>query len=137
MNAPASNGGGALSGSATTSQVHGNSGREDDAPEQTTLEAYGRQIATTLRVVGERRSRQSDPDAFDAALRAIEEVAAEGWTFDAADVRARLGPGYEAVLGAAFGAARRASLIECAGYGTSRTLSRHGSLTRVWRRRLA
>ena len=133
MNAPASNNGGVRSGSATTSQAQGNSGREEDAPQQATLEAFARHLSAIGRDTGERRTAEADPDGLARVLQVIAGLAAEGWTFTSADVRSRVGPGFGAVMGAAFHTARRQGLIEAVGVETSKSITRHGSLVRTWR----
>lgn len=102
--------------------------------EQLDLLAYQRQIAESARAAGETRSHRSDPDGFAAALSTIVVIADEGWAFTSDDLRSRLGPGYEGVLGAAFATARRNGWIEAVGFEISRAVSRHGGLLRSWRK---
>lgn len=105
----------------------------DPAQPQLELVTYREQLVTTAKNTGIKRSGQSDPDALARVLEAISDLAAEGWTFTSDDVRARTGPGFEAVMGAGFHVARRRGLTEAVGVETSKALSRHGSLIRTWR----
>ena len=134
MSALASNGESARSGSATTSQVHDTNADQEHECEPGTLESYARTLSTVGREAGERRSREADPDGLARVLEAIEDLANEGWTFTAADVRARTGPGFGAIMGAAFHTARRQGLIEAVGVEASKSVTRHSSLVRTWRR---
>lgn len=103
------------------------------APEQATLDTYARDLADVARVSGQDCGRTADPDGFGRASKAIAQLAKLGRPFDAGDVRAWAGP-FESpnVIGAAFSAARKAGLIRSAGVTTSRAVSRHGGLVRLW-----
>jgi hypothetical protein len=97
-------------------------------------ERWMQTFAERAKSTGQSTAAAADPEGFEWALEAIAGLADQGYPFDAADVRAAAGP-FERpnVVGAAFSAARKAGLIEVAGYATSRTVSRHGALVRLWR----
>jgi hypothetical protein len=105
-----------------------------DLDARTPHERWMAALADRAKVTGQGGAAAADPEGFARALEAIAELSAEGEPFDSTDVRAVAGP-FERpnVVGAAFSAARKAGLIEVAGYGASRTVSRHGSLVRLWR----
>lgn len=111
-------------------QDKGNAGDQ----EQLDLLAYQRQMSESVRGAGEGGSRRSDPDGFALVLAAMAAIAEEGWIFTSDDVRARVGPGYEGVMGAAFATARREGWLEAVGFGISKAVTRHGGLLRQWRR---
>ena len=97
------------------------------------LELYRDGVSTAACGAGETRSRQADANGFDEALGIIAELADSGATFGADDVRVRMHLGSPSCLGAAFSAAAREGLISVAGVSTARAVSRHKSLSRVWR----
>jgi hypothetical protein len=94
---------------------------------------YRASLADQAKGTGQARATQTDPDRFGRACKAIAELAKLGHPFDAGDVRAWAGP-FETgnVLGAAFSAAQKAGLIQVAGVTTSKAVSRHGGLVRLW-----
>jgi len=102
--------------------------------DQASLADWARQLAEASRDAGQDAARRADPDAFEAALEAIRQLARNGGEFGADDVRAlsRI-PLLGSVTGSAFAAARKVGLIESVGFETSRSPSRHGGLQRTWR----
>jgi hypothetical protein len=93
---------------------------------------YRASLAARAKTTGQGRAVHSDPEGFERASRAIE-LAKLGRPFDAGAVRAWAGP-FETgnVIGAAFSAAKKAGLIQVAGVTTSKAVSRHGGLVRLW-----
>jgi hypothetical protein len=94
---------------------------------------YRASISDRAKTTGQGRAVPADPDGFERALRAIMLLAEFGNTFDAGDVRTWAGP-FETgnVSGAAFSHAKRAGLIRVAGVTTSKAVTRHGGLVRLW-----
>jgi hypothetical protein len=90
-------------------------------------------LADRAKSTGQTRAVQQDPQGFERALSAIGALAALGRPFDAGDVRAWAGP-FESgnVVGASFSAAKKAGLIRSVGVTTSKAISRHGGLVRLW-----
>jgi hypothetical protein len=97
------------------------------------LRDYRADLVTTAKTAGLKRSARADPDGLARVLEAIAELAAEGRWFTSDDVRARTGPGFGAVTGAAFHVARRRGIIDAVGTETSKVQSTHGRLIRTWR----
>lgn len=102
------------------------------AQEQLSLESYRAEMSTAARKAGERAARVADPDAFDAALDAIRLRSLTGEWFDADDIRGDLGNTGTGSIGAAFAQASRRGWIVQVGTDTSKAVTRHGGLTRVW-----
>ena len=97
-------------------------------------EKWMAELADAAKTTGQRGAVAADPEGFRRALEAIATLAGEAYPFDAADVRAVAGRFQSPnVVGAAFSTARKAGLIEVAGYVPSRNVSRHGALVRLWR----
>jgi hypothetical protein len=97
-------------------------------------ERWMSELGDRAKITGQSGAASADPDGFERALQAIAGLIEDGYPFDAADVRAAAGPfDHPNVVGAAFSAAKKAGLIEVAGYSASRNVSRHGSLVRLWR----
>jgi hypothetical protein len=96
-------------------------------------EDYRASLASRAKRTGQVRAVQTDPEGFERASRAIAELAKLSHPFDASDVRAWAGP-FETgnVIGAAFSPAKKAGLIRVAGVTTSKAISRHGGLVRLW-----
>jgi hypothetical protein len=94
---------------------------------------YRASLTDRAKRTGQARAAQTDPAGFERALKAISVLAEFGNTFDAGDVRAWAGP-FETgnVIGAAFSAAKKAGLIRVVGVTTSKAVSRHGGLVRLW-----
>jgi hypothetical protein len=94
---------------------------------------YRAELAERAKDTGQTRAATTDPEGFERASKAIAVLAELGHHFDAGDVRAWAGP-FETgnVIGAAFSAAKKAGLIRVAGVTTSRAVSRHGGLVRLW-----
>ena len=94
---------------------------------------YRASLASRAKVTGQARAIQTDPEGFRRAARAIAVLAEFGNQFDADDVRAWAGP-FESpdVIGAAFSAAKKAGIIRVAGTTTSKSVTRHGGLIRLW-----
>ena len=102
---------------------------------QANLDTYRRELSSAATKAGMDRSRTADPDGHAEALGIIRDLARDGVTFDADDVRRRQRFGTPTVLGAAFREAARRRWIEAVEIGTSRAPSRHGALQRRWRGR--
>lgn len=94
---------------------------------------YRAALADRAKGAGQTRAVHTDPEGFERASNAIAELAKLGRPFDAGAVRAWAGP-FETgnVIGAAFSAAKKAGLIQVAGVTTSKAVSRHGGLVRLW-----
>ena len=104
---------------------------------QATLDAYRRGLTDTVREANEQLALGVDPDWNDAAWGTLIRLARSGREFSADDlVDAAGSPSSPGATGALFAHAARQGLIRMAGVTTSRRLTRHGSLQRVWRGRL-
>lgn len=103
----------------------------------TDLEAYRAGLVKSVRDAGEQRALW-DRNWADAAFEELERLAAGGHDFCADDLVAEVGqPDSPGAVGAAFSSAAKSGLIRHLGYTTSRRVSRHGGLVRVWRGRTA
>jgi hypothetical protein len=94
---------------------------------------YRASLAHRAKSTGQTRAAHTDIEGFERASKAIAALAKLGHAFDAGDVRAWAGP-FETgnVIGAAFSAAKKAGLIRVAGVTTSKAVSRHAGLVRLW-----
>jgi hypothetical protein len=106
---------------------------EQVQPELQLVAAYRQQIVDAGKDAGTKRSRTSDPDAFEIILGAIRAYANSGNDFTADDVASSLAGSCNDQLGGAFSYASRRGWITCVGVATSRRVARHGSIQRVWR----
>lgn len=98
------------------------------------LRDYGDSMADAVRDAGAQAAFSFDRDWSDAAVEALEELAADGREFTADDVRDRVGePESPGALGAVFRGAAAAEQIKLVGYRRSRRLSRHAGVIGVWR----
>lgn len=103
------------------------------SPNERYADEYRASLATRAKVTGQKRAAAADPGGFQRASDAIATLAELGRPFDAGDVRAWARPfSTGSVIGAAFSAAKRAGLIRVAGITTSKAVSRHGGLVRLW-----
>ena len=95
---------------------------------------YRASLADRAKTTGQGgRAVAADPEGFERVSKAIAELAEAGEEFTADDVRAWSGPiSSPDVIGAAFSAAKKAGLIRVAGVTTSKAVSRHGGLVRLW-----
>lgn len=98
---------------------------------QGTFDDYQRQLAARARDTGMARAESADAEWADAAFAWIDRLPV-GSEFDADDVRSEFGP--SAASGSVFRRAARARLIEVVGITTSRARTRHGGISRKWRR---
>ena len=103
------------------------------SPNERYADDYRASLPNRAKVTGQAKAARTDPEGFERASRAIAVLAEFGNQFNADDLRAWAGP-FESpdVIGAAFSAARKAGLIRVAGVTTSRAISRHGGLVRLW-----
>jgi len=103
------------------------------SPNERYADEYRASLSDRAKRTGQGRAVQTDPEGFRREARAIAVLAEFGNQFSADDVRAWAGP-FESpdVIGAAFSAAKRAGLIRVAGVTTSKAVSRHGGLVRLW-----
>jgi hypothetical protein len=81
------------------------------------------------RETGLETARRGDPDGFALAFESIRELAALGSEFTADDV---INIGSNA-KGSAFSYLRGLGVIESVGFTTSKSVTRHGSIVRIWR----
>lgn len=103
--------------------------------EQARLESYRNDLIDTVRRTGEQAALSFDRDWSDEALETLERLAADGIEFTADHLIELVGePASPNAIGAVFGKASRAGLIRMVGVSTSRRISRHGGLQRVWGR---
>jgi hypothetical protein len=102
------------------------------------VEAYRDDLIDTVRRTGEQAALSFDRDWSDEAIEALERLAADGIQFTADHLIELVGePASPNAIGSVFGKAARAGLIRCVGYTTSRRITRHGGLQRIWRGRTA
>lgn len=99
--------------------------------EQQTLEAYARELAENARDHGLAVAEAADAEWADRAYAWIEGLE-PGAELDADDLRFELGR--SSAAGSVFRRASRAGLIEPIGISTSRAVTRHGGISRRWRR---
>lgn len=100
------------------------------ASEAEQLDIFERAAANNAKATGQDRARQSDPDAFDAAVSAIRLTAHLRPEFTSDDVSL---PGRGNEIGAAFAFLRKRGEIEFIGFDTSRRASRHAAVVRRWK----
>ena len=102
--------------------------------EQLDLERYRAALVNRAADTGMEVAGRSDPDYQEAAFTAIQDLARSGDVFSSDEISAILGPAPSpGAIGAAFRRAARAGVIEACGYTTSKRVSRHGGLQRLWR----
>lgn len=103
------------------------------SPNERYADDYRTSLAKRAKLTGQAKAARTDPEGFERAAKAIAVLAEFGNGFSADDVRAWAGP-FESpdVIGAAFSAAKKAGLIRVAGTTTSKTVTRHGGLIRLW-----
>lgn len=95
--------------------------------------AYRDEVIATVRDAGQQAALAFDRTWSDEAMEALERLAADGTEFSADQLLEHVGePASPGVVGAVFGKAARAGLIRAVGVSTSRRISRHGGLQRVW-----
>lgn len=101
------------------------------------LRDYGDGLAAAVRDAGEQQALSFDGGAWsDAAWRELVRLARTGREFSADDLIDEVGlPDSPGTCGATIGAARRAGLIRAVGYTTSRRVTRHGGVQRLWKGR--
>lgn len=106
--------------------------------EESHLDAYRAEVIFAVRDAGEQQALGFDRAWADAAEEALERLASAGYEFTADDLIAEVGsPSSPGATGAAFAKASSAGLIRAVGVRTSRRISRHAGLQRVWRGRTA
>ena len=105
----------------------------DPGPQLSLLQDYRHEAVETAKGAGTAGARRGDPDLYDAALAAIEVRAATGEVFSADDIRGDLGGVSGPSVGSAFRTAATKGAIRIHGVTNARSLSRHGSISRLWR----
>ena len=102
--------------------------------EQLDFERYRAALISRVAETGMSAAASVDPDYQEAAFVAILDLAQRGDVFSADTVTAVVGPAPSpGAIGAAFRRAARAGAIEACGFTTSKRVSRHGGLQRLWR----
>ena len=102
--------------------------------EQVALEQYRRQVVEAVRSEGEQAALSFSREWADVAWDELVTLARSGRHFTADDLTAEIGsPPSAGAVGALFNQGRKTGLIEPIGVATSRRLSRHGGLQRMWR----
>ena len=98
------------------------------------LDAYRDSMINTVRSEGEQRAFFNAEDWVVEAEAEIARLAQSGAHFSADDIVAEVGPAPSTgAVGAIFRRAARAGVIEPVGVTTSRRVSRHSGLQRMWR----
>jgi hypothetical protein len=97
------------------------------------LEGYRAGISGTTREAGEQAALEFASSWADEAFECIERLAADGLEFTADDLVEEVGqPASAAAIGPVFRKAANAGLIRAVGYATSKRISRHNGLQRIW-----
>lgn len=97
------------------------------------LRDYRRGLIATVGKVGGQVALDFDRAWGEAALEALEQLAADGLEFTADELLQLVGqPSSPGAVGRVFKRAANADLIRCVGVTTSQRISRHGGLQRVW-----
>jgi hypothetical protein len=97
--------------------------------QQLDLDQYRTELGRTATSTGLRSAQVGDPDGFTIACESIQEWAASGREFTADNIT-DVGSNAK---GAAFAHMRRAGIIVCLGFTTSKSVPRHGGVCRIWR----
>jgi hypothetical protein len=97
------------------------------------LESYRAGVLEAARSAGEQAALEFDPSWADMAWSELVDLARSGYEFSADDLIARTGPAPSpGAIGAVIRQASRTGLITATGYQTSKRVSRHNGVQRIW-----
>jgi hypothetical protein len=97
------------------------------------LDRYRAGIIQATQEAGQQAALEFDPIWTDMAWDELVDLARSGYEFSADDLIARTGPAPSpGAIGAVIRQASRTGLITAIGYQTSRRVSRHNGLQRIW-----
>jgi hypothetical protein len=97
------------------------------------VERYRAGIIRVTREAGEQAALSFEREWSDEAFEALERIAAAGCEFTADDLVEEVGqPSSAAAIGPVFHKAASAGVIRAVGFTTSRRVSRHNGLQRIW-----